>query len=79
LIKRGAEAAAWEPDDPRVAELATADHFLANPDHSQTGLPLTALSPRPPLERLRAGVVAAGPGTIGAVRRARPDLGNAGT
>ncbi|MEQ4724499.1 MerR family transcriptional regulator [Nonomuraea sp. B19D2] len=33
LIKRGAEAAAWEPDDPRIAELATAvaDHFLANP------------------------------------------------
>lgn len=34
LIKRGAEAAAtWEPDDPRIPELATAmaDHFLANP------------------------------------------------
>ncbi|NUS05071.1 MAG: MerR family transcriptional regulator [Nonomuraea sp.] len=33
LIRRAAEAAAWEPDDPRVAELATAvaDHFLANP------------------------------------------------
>lgn len=33
LIKRGAEAAAWEPDDPRIAELATdvADHYLANP------------------------------------------------
>ncbi|MFF3002678.1 MerR family transcriptional regulator [Kitasatospora sp. NPDC057940] len=33
LLKRGAEAAAWEPDDPRIAELATtaADHFLANP------------------------------------------------
>jgi hypothetical protein len=33
LIKRGAEAADWEPDDPRIAELATAmaDHFLANP------------------------------------------------
>ncbi|NUO99659.1 MAG: MerR family transcriptional regulator [Nonomuraea sp.] len=33
LIRRATEAAAWEPDDPRVAELATAvaDHFLANP------------------------------------------------
>ncbi|MFG2888160.1 MerR family transcriptional regulator [Streptomyces sp. NPDC048248] len=33
LIRRGAEAAAWEPDDPRIAELATAmaDHYLANP------------------------------------------------
>ena len=33
LFKRGAEAAAWEPDDPRIAELATAaaDHYLANP------------------------------------------------
>ncbi|MEU4409082.1 MerR family transcriptional regulator [Streptosporangium sp. NPDC023963] len=33
LIKSGAEAAAWEPDDPRIDELATAmaDHFLANP------------------------------------------------
>lgn len=31
--KRVAEAAAWEPDDPRLAELATAvaDHYLANP------------------------------------------------
>ena len=33
LIKRGAEAAAWQPDDPRITELATAmvDHYLANP------------------------------------------------
>ncbi|WP_454196939.1 MerR family transcriptional regulator [Nocardia sp. Marseille-Q1738] len=33
LSKRAAEAAAWEPDDPRIAELATAmaDHYLANP------------------------------------------------
>ena len=33
LIRRAAEAAAWEPDDPRIAELATAaaDHYLANP------------------------------------------------
>jgi hypothetical protein len=42
LIKRGAEAAAWEPDDPRLAELATAiaDHFLAHPAHLKivTGL-----------------------------------------
>ncbi|GLW22839.1 MerR family transcriptional regulator [Microbispora triticiradicis] len=42
LIKRGAEAAAWEPDDPRIAELATdmTDHFLANPAHLKivTGL-----------------------------------------
>ncbi|WP_407547676.1 MerR family transcriptional regulator [Streptomyces sp. Pv4-95] len=34
LIKRGAEAAAWEPGDPRIAELATAlaEHYLANPE-----------------------------------------------
>ncbi|MEU5434856.1 hypothetical protein AB0G73_15980 [Streptomyces sp. NPDC020719] len=42
LIQRGAEAAAWEPDDPRIAELATAmaDHYLANPAHLKivTGL-----------------------------------------
>ncbi|RSN15649.1 MerR family transcriptional regulator [Nonomuraea sp. WAC 01424] len=42
LIKRGAEAASWEPDDPRIAELATAmaDHFLANPEQLKivTGL-----------------------------------------
>ncbi|MGW5682842.1 MerR family DNA-binding transcriptional regulator [Nonomuraea sp. NPDC003754] len=42
LIKRAAEASAWEPDDPRIAELATAvaDHFLANPAHLKivTGL-----------------------------------------
>ncbi|WP_327104900.1 MerR family transcriptional regulator [Nonomuraea glycinis] len=42
LIKRATEAAAWEPDDPRIAELATAmaDHFLANPAHLKivTGL-----------------------------------------
>jgi DNA-binding transcriptional MerR regulator len=33
LSKRVAEAVAWEPDDPRIAELATAvaDHYLANP------------------------------------------------
>lgn len=33
LSKRSFEAAAWEPDDPRIEELAnaTADHFLANP------------------------------------------------
>jgi DNA-binding transcriptional MerR regulator len=33
LTRRIAEAAAWEPDDPRIAELATAaaDHYLANP------------------------------------------------
>jgi DNA-binding transcriptional MerR regulator len=33
LGRRVAEAAAWEPDDPRVAELATAaaDLYLANP------------------------------------------------
>jgi hypothetical protein len=33
LTKRAAEAATWEPDDPRIAELATAaaDHYLANP------------------------------------------------
>ncbi|WP_106401376.1 MerR family transcriptional regulator [Actinocorallia populi] len=33
LTKRVAEAASWEPDDPRIAELATAvaDHYLADP------------------------------------------------
>lgn len=33
LTRRTAEAATWEPDDPRIAELATAaaDHYLANP------------------------------------------------
>ncbi|MBG0823169.1 hypothetical protein HS048_20780 [Planomonospora sp. ID91781] len=42
LTKRATEAAAWEPDDPRVAELATAmaDRFLADPAHLKivTGL-----------------------------------------
>jgi DNA-binding transcriptional MerR regulator len=34
LLKRCWEAGAWEPDDPRVAELATsiAEHLLANPE-----------------------------------------------
>lgn len=34
LLKRIWEASAWEPDDPRVAELAkaVADHLLANPE-----------------------------------------------
>lgn len=38
LTKRAAEAAAWEPDDPRIAELATAaaDHYLANPELLKT-------------------------------------------
>ncbi|NUW45930.1 MerR family transcriptional regulator [Nonomuraea rhodomycinica] len=33
LGRRAAEAAAWEPDDPRIAELAAtaAGHYLANP------------------------------------------------
>ncbi|GAA4545356.1 MerR family transcriptional regulator [Amycolatopsis samaneae] len=33
LTRRTAEVAGWEPDDPRVAELATdmAEHYLANP------------------------------------------------
>ncbi|GAA3414490.1 MerR family transcriptional regulator [Streptosporangium vulgare] len=33
LTERAAEAAAWEPDDPRIAELATAvaDHYLTDP------------------------------------------------
>lgn len=33
LTKRAAETAAWEPDDPRIDELATAvaDHYLADP------------------------------------------------
>ncbi|MFD8534161.1 MerR family transcriptional regulator [Streptosporangium canum] len=42
LIKRATEATSWEPDDPRIAELATAmaDHFLANPEQLKimTGL-----------------------------------------
>ncbi|MEU6726554.1 MerR family transcriptional regulator [Nonomuraea wenchangensis] len=34
LIKRMWRAAEWEPDDPRIGELATAltDHYLAHPD-----------------------------------------------
>ncbi|MGV9311883.1 MerR family transcriptional regulator [Streptomyces sp. NPDC003691] len=33
LARRGQEAETWEPDDPRIEELATAmaDHYLANP------------------------------------------------
>ena len=33
LAERAAEAAGWEPDDPRIAELATAvaDYYLADP------------------------------------------------
>ncbi|RSM62006.1 MerR family DNA-binding transcriptional regulator [Kibdelosporangium aridum] len=33
LTKRASEAETWEPDDPRIEELATAmaDHYLANP------------------------------------------------
>ncbi|MQS15924.1 MerR family transcriptional regulator [Streptomyces kaniharaensis] len=33
LVKRGQEAESWEPDDPRIAELANAmaDRYLANP------------------------------------------------
>ncbi|MFU9036946.1 MULTISPECIES: hypothetical protein [Streptomyces] len=33
LIRPGREAETWEPDDPRIDELATAmaDHFLAHP------------------------------------------------
>ncbi|WP_308014534.1 MerR family transcriptional regulator [Nocardia coffeae] len=33
LIRGAAEAAAWQPDDPRIDELATAmaEHYLANP------------------------------------------------
>ncbi|MFD4179693.1 MerR family DNA-binding transcriptional regulator [Rhodococcus sp. NPDC058514] len=45
LIKRAAEAAAWEPDDPRIDELTTdmADHYLANPAHLKI---VTALQAR---------------------------------
>lgn len=45
LIKQAAEASTWEPDDPRVAELATAlaDHYLANPAHLKI---VTALQAR---------------------------------
>jgi len=42
LSRRGAGAAAWTPDDPRIPELATAmaDHYLAHPEHLRivTGL-----------------------------------------
>ncbi|MGY1899881.1 MerR family transcriptional regulator [Nocardia gipuzkoensis] len=42
LIQRAAQATTWEPDDPRIDELATAmaDHYLANPAHLRivTGL-----------------------------------------
>lgn len=42
LTKRSAQVAGWEPDDPRVDELATdmAEHYLANPDQLKivTGL-----------------------------------------
>ncbi|WP_459961276.1 MerR family transcriptional regulator [Nocardia sp. IFM 10818] len=45
LIKRAAQATTWEPDDPRIAELATAmaDHYLANPEHLKV---VTALQAR---------------------------------
>ncbi|WP_327064547.1 hypothetical protein [Kitasatospora sp. NBC_01302] len=38
LVRRGAEAVAWDPDDPRIDELATAmaDHYLANPAQLKT-------------------------------------------
>ncbi|MFE7618696.1 MerR family transcriptional regulator [Streptomyces sp. NPDC057496] len=42
LSKRAAESATWEPDDPRIDELATAlaDHYLASPEQLKivTGL-----------------------------------------
>ncbi|MBU3064586.1 MerR family transcriptional regulator [Nocardia sp. NEAU-G5] len=42
MIQRAAQAAAWEPDDPRIDDLATAmaEHYLANPEHLKivTGL-----------------------------------------
>ncbi|MEV1001223.1 MerR family transcriptional regulator [Nonomuraea sp. NPDC050202] len=42
LSKHAIQATAWEPDDPRLAELAAAiaEHFLANPAHLKivTGL-----------------------------------------
>lgn len=45
LIRRGAEAAHWAPDDPRIDELATAmaEHYLANPAQLKT---VTALQAR---------------------------------
>ncbi|MGY0232192.1 MerR family transcriptional regulator [Longispora urticae] len=45
LIQRAAQAAAWEPDDPRIEELATdmAEHYLAHPDHLKI---VTALQAR---------------------------------
>ncbi len=45
LIKRAAEAVAWQPDDPRITELATAmaEHYLANPEHLKI---VTALQAR---------------------------------
>lgn len=42
LSRRGAEAATWAPDDPRIPALAAemADHYLAHPEHLRivTGL-----------------------------------------
>jgi DNA-binding transcriptional MerR regulator len=45
LIKRAAASATWEPDDPRITELATAmaNHYLANPAHLKI---VTALQAR---------------------------------
>lgn len=42
LTRRSVEAGCWEPDDPRVEELAAdmADHYVANPERLRvvTGL-----------------------------------------
>ncbi len=42
VYRRASEAMGWEPDDPRIEDLATAvaEHYLANPDHLEivTGL-----------------------------------------
>ncbi|KOX14151.1 MerR family transcriptional regulator [Saccharothrix sp. NRRL B-16348] len=44
LTRRAAEAAAWDPDDPRIADLATAvaDHYLADPALLKTVIGLRA-------------------------------------
>lgn len=56
LTKRTAEVAGWEPDNPRVAELATdmADHYLANPAQLKIVTGLQARTEAPTRYRLIA-------------------------
>ncbi|WP_410614571.1 MerR family transcriptional regulator [Amycolatopsis sp. lyj-109] len=53
LTRQAAEAAAWEPDDPRIDELATAvaDHYLANPALLKTVTGLQARTDAAPATR----------------------------